>query len=103
MTFVSQTNINNDTLVEFNKVRFLSKETFERENQRTDVAIGDIFFTSVGSLGRSCVYTGGYNICFQRSVSVILRRARQGDRCNVRMPRLDPAPQHRYLAFHRSG
>ena len=68
---LSSTNINNDSLVEFKKVRYLNKEIFERENKRTDVTVGDIFFTSVGSLGRSCVYSGGYNICFQRSVSVI--------------------------------
>ena len=68
---LSSTNINNDTLVELEKVRYLSKDIFDKENQRTDVNIGDIFFTSVGSIGRSCVYTGGFNICFQRSVSVI--------------------------------
>lgn len=67
----SSTNINNDTLVELDKVRYLSKETFLIENNRTDVEIGDIFFTSVGTLGRSCVFEGGYNICFQRSVSII--------------------------------
>ena len=67
----SSTNINNDTLVEMEKVRYLTKEIFEKENERTKVGKGDIFFTSVGSLGRSCVYTGGLNICFQRSVSVI--------------------------------
>ena len=68
---LSSTNINHDALVDLKKVRYLSKSIFERENQRTDVNVGDIFFTSVGSIGRSCVYTGGYNICFQRSVSVI--------------------------------
>ena len=67
----SSTNINNDTLVEMEKVRYLTKEIFEKENERTKVEKGDIFFTSVGSLGRSCVYIGGLNICFQRSVSVI--------------------------------
>lgn len=68
---LSSTNINNNSITELNKVRYLSKEIFEKENTRTSVKIGDIFFTSVGSLGRSCVYQGGYNICFQRSVSVI--------------------------------
>ncbi|MDY5252888.1 MAG: restriction endonuclease subunit S [Erysipelotrichaceae bacterium] len=67
----SSTNINNDTLVEMEKVRYLTKEIFEKENERTRVEKGDIFFTSVGSLGRTCVYTGGLNISFQRSVSVI--------------------------------
>jgi len=67
----SSTNINSNRLVELNKVRYLSKEVFEQENLRTNATDGDLFFTSVGSLGRSCVYGGGYNICFQRSVSVI--------------------------------
>ncbi len=53
------------------KVRYLEKNIFDKENERTNAATGDIFFTSVGSLGRSCVYEGGLNICFQRSVSVI--------------------------------
>ena len=68
---LSSTNINNNTLVELDKVRYLSKETFEKEDLRTKIEIGDIFFTSVGSLGRSCIYKGGYNICFQRSVTVL--------------------------------
>ena len=67
----SSTNINNDTLVDLEKVRFLSETVFIKENERTQASIGDIFFTSVGSLGRSCVYQGGLNICFQRSVSVL--------------------------------
>ena len=67
---LSSTNINNNSITELNKVRYLSKEIFEKENTRTSVKIGDIFFTSVGSLGRSCVYQGGYNICFQRSVDI---------------------------------
>ena len=67
----SSTNINNDTLVDLEKVRFLSETVFIKENERTQASVGDIFFTSVGSLGRSCVYQGGLNICFQRSVSVI--------------------------------
>ncbi len=67
----SSTNINNDTLVDLEKVRFLSETVFIRENERTQASVGDIFFTSVGSLGRSCVYQGGLNICFQRSVSVL--------------------------------
>ena len=67
----SSTNINNDTLVDLEKVRFLSETVFIKENERTRASIGDIFFTSVGSLGRSCVYQGGLNICFQRSVSVL--------------------------------
>ena len=67
----SSTNINRDSLVDLDKVRYLSRETFLKENERTSAALGDIFFTSVGSLGRSCIFDGSVNICFQRSVSVI--------------------------------
>ena len=68
---ISSTNVNNDRIENLNKVRFLSREVFEQENLRTQASKGDIFFTSVGTLGRSCVYNGGYNLTFQRSVSVI--------------------------------
>ena len=67
----SSTNINQDRLVDLEKVRYLSAELFLRENERTAASEGDIFFTSVGSLGRSCIFDGSLNICFQRSVSVI--------------------------------
>ena len=67
----SSTNINNDTIVDLEKVRYLTKDIFLKENERTNATQGDIFFTSVGSLGRSCIYDGSLNICFQRSVSVI--------------------------------
>ena len=67
----SSKNINNDKLVDLDSVRYLSKEVFEIENLRASATKGDIFFTSVGSLGRSCIYDGSLNICFQRSVSVV--------------------------------
>lgn len=67
----SSTNINNDTLVELEKVRYLSEDVFRKENERTRASVGDILFTSVGSLGRSCIFDGSVNICFQRSVSVL--------------------------------
>ena len=67
----SSTNINNDTLVELEKVRYLSADVFYKENERTRATTGDILFTSVGSLGRSCIFDGSVNICFQRSVSVL--------------------------------
>ena len=67
----SSTNINDNKLVNLDKVRYLTKEMFEKENERTKCSKGDIFFTSVGSLGRSCIFEEDINICFQRSVSVI--------------------------------
>ena len=68
---VSSRNINYDRLDDLENVRYLSKEVFEIENNRTKAEKGDIFFTSVGTLGRSCIYSGDYNICFQRSVTVL--------------------------------
>lgn len=68
---LSSLNINNDTIVNLDKVRYLSKEQFEIENIRTKTSKFDILFTSVGTLGRSCVYFDDKNICFQRSVSII--------------------------------
>ena len=67
----SSTNINNDKLTNLEKVRYLTEEVFNKENERTKCKKGDIFFTSVGSLGRSCIYDENLNICFQRSVSII--------------------------------
>ena len=68
---LSSQNINNDSVVEFDKCRYLAKKQFDIENERTNINASDILFTSVGTLGRSCVYNGPLNICFQRSVSVI--------------------------------
>ena len=68
---LSAKNINNNRLVQLDDARYLSKETFIKEDERTNVRKDDIFLTTVATLGRSCVYQGGYNICFQRSVTVI--------------------------------
>lgn len=67
----SSRNINYGRLDDLENVRYLTKEVFEIENERTKVENGDLFFTSVGTLGRSCIYNGNYNICFQRSVTVL--------------------------------
>ncbi len=68
---LSSQNINNNTLVNMSKVRFLDKGTFEKVSERTNLQKEDILFTSVGSLGRSCIFREDINVCFQRSVSVI--------------------------------
>ena len=68
---LSSQNINNDTLVNMSKVRYLDKNTFEKVNERTNLQKEDILFTSVGSLGRSCIFRENINACFQRSVSVL--------------------------------
>ena len=68
---LSSQNINNNSVVDLEKCRYLVEKQFNIENKRTDITPNDILFTSVGTLGRSCVYNGPLNICFQRSVSVI--------------------------------
>lgn len=68
---LSSRNINDNDIVDLENVRYLSKEMFEEENQRTKLEEGDILFTSVGSLGRSCIFSGDGKYCFQRSVSLI--------------------------------
>ena len=68
---VSSRNINHNTVEDLENVRYLTKEMFDAENLRTNATAGDILFTSVGSLGRSCIYDGRMNICFQRSVSIL--------------------------------
>ena len=68
---LSSQNINDDSVVNLNICRYLTEERFEIENSRTSISLNDILFTSVGTLGRTCVYVGPLNICFQRSVTVI--------------------------------
>ena len=68
---LSSKNINNDVLVELDSVRFLSFNDWEKCNERTNLKKGDVLLTTVGTLGRSCVYEGDTPYCFQRSVSII--------------------------------
>ena len=68
---LSSTNIGNGVIENLDKKRFLTKNVFDVENERTRASKGDIFFTSVGTLGRSCIYDGKGNFVFQRSVSVM--------------------------------
>ena len=68
---LSSKNINNDKLVDLDSVRFLSYNDWEKCNERTNLKKGDVLLTTVGSLGRSCVYEGDKSYCFQRSVSII--------------------------------
>lgn len=68
---ISAININHDKICELDRIRFLTKEVFEIENERTRLTKGDILLTIVGTMGRSCIYDGELNLTFQRSVSVI--------------------------------
>ena len=68
---LSSQNIGDLGLINLDKVRYIKKEQFLIENERTKISMDDILFTSVGTIGRSCIYKQQLNICFQRSVSVI--------------------------------
>lgn len=68
---LSALNVNNNRLVDLDKCRYLTAEEFEKENQRTDLQVNDVLLTIIGTLRRSCVYKGGYNLTFQRNVAII--------------------------------
>ena len=68
---LSSRNINFDKLVDLDNVRYLEADVFSKENERTEATIGDVLFTSVGTIGRSCVLKEDLKICFQRSVTIM--------------------------------
>ena len=68
---ISSKNVLDNTLDELKDVRYLSKPVFEECNKRTSLERGDILLTTVGTLGRSCIYDGSRKIVLQRSVSVM--------------------------------
>ena len=68
---ISSKNVVNDSIIHLDDVRHLSRADFELSNARTQVSKGDVLFTSVASLGRTCIYDLDYPITFQRSVTVI--------------------------------
>ena len=68
---LSSQNISNNGLCNLNKVRYLSEKNYENENKRTNLKIGDLLLTIVGTIGKSCIYTEQRNIVLQRSVAVI--------------------------------
>ena len=68
---ISSKNVLDNCLDELKDVRFLSRQVFEECNKRTRLKKGDILLTTVGTLGRSCIYDGNRNIVLQRSVSVL--------------------------------
>ena len=69
MMLSSQNIINNS--INYDNVRYLKKEDFEKENRRTDLQKGDILLTIVGTVGRTAIITEESNIVLQRSVAVI--------------------------------
>ena len=69
MMLSSQNIINNS--INYDNVRYLKKEDFEKENRRTDLQKGDVLLTIVGTVGRTAIMTEESNIVLQRSVAVI--------------------------------
>ena len=61
-----------DSRLDLSNYRFVSKEDFQRENQRTRVSAGDVLLTIVGTIGRSLVVTDVMPpFMLQRSVAVL--------------------------------
>ena len=69
MMLSSQNIINNS--INYDNVRYLKKEDFEKENRRTDLQKGDVLLTIVGTVGRTAIMTEESNIVLQRSIAVI--------------------------------
>ncbi len=68
---LSSKNIFDDNIT-LDEPRFLNKEDFERENKRTNVNVGDVLLTIVGTVGRTAVVTSNLPpITLQRSVAVL--------------------------------
>ena len=68
---ISSKNVLDSRLDELKEVRYLSRSVYEECNKRTRLMRGDILLTTVGTLGRSCIYDGNRKIVLQRSVSVL--------------------------------
>lgn len=68
---LSSRDIQNGKLT-FEKPRYLNAQDFEVENKRTDIKVGDVLLTTVGTIGRTAIYDGTPKyVTFQRSVSVL--------------------------------
>ncbi len=68
---LSSQNVQNGYL-DMSSVRYLSDESFKKENQRTQAKKGDVLLTIVGTIGRTCILDGTEgNITFQRSVAIL--------------------------------
>ena len=68
---LSAANINDNSILTNEISRWITNEEWEIENQRTNIEIGDVLLTIVGSIGRSAVVQNNYHFALQRSVAVI--------------------------------
>ena len=68
---LSSKNIFDDEIT-FDEPRFLSEKDFEREHKRTQIAVGDVLLTIVGTVGRTAVVDEDMPaFALQRSVAVL--------------------------------
>ena len=67
---LSSKNVINNT-INFENPRYLKEEDFNRENKRTDVMVGDVLLTIVGTIGRTVVVETDKKFVLQRSVAVL--------------------------------
>ena len=67
---LSSKNIHNNS-IHFENPRYLKEEDFIRENKRTDVTVGNVLLTIVGTIGRTAVVNIDKKFTLQRSVAVL--------------------------------
>lgn len=67
---LSSKNVFNNS-INFENPRYLKEEDFNRENKRTDVTLGDVLLTIVGTIGRTAVVNIEEKFTLQRSVAVL--------------------------------
>ena len=71
---LSSKNIADDSIT-FDNPRYLTEDDFITENKRTNIQLGDLLLTIVGTVGRVAVVSATTSqICLQRSVAVLKPR-----------------------------
>ena len=68
---LSAVNINDNSILMNEISRWITNEEWKIENQRTNIEVGDVLLTIVGSIGRSAVVQNSNHFALQRSVAVI--------------------------------
>ena len=68
---LSAANINDNSILMNEISRWITNEEWKIENQRTNIEVGDVLLTIVGSIGRSAVVQNNNHFALQRSIAVI--------------------------------
>ena len=68
---LSAANINDNSILMNEISRWITNEEWKIENKRTNIEVGDVLLTIVGSIGRSAVVQNNNHFALQRSVAVI--------------------------------